>query len=152
MRPLFFIPLVITGIVITLAFFVQFYHYTHLSTKEATTIQPILYLGISVIIILSVGILMIWKKFVDMKVEMHHLKSQESSRPVEKTTEPTTYVSANLELLQTKLNDMEKIGKRTTYAISVTSLVVVAILSFYMYEHFYEPNLVLTSGNTSSKM
>ncbi|WP_179368036.1 matrixin family metalloprotease [Candidatus Nitrosotenuis sp. DW1] len=146
MKPLFFIPLVITGVVIIITFFVQFYHYVHLSTKEATTVQPILYLGISVIIILSVGILMIWKKFIDMKVEMHHLKSQELPRSVEKTTESSTYASTDLELLQTKLNNVEKIGKRTTYAISVTSLVVVAILSFYMYEHFYEPNLVLTSG------
>ncbi|MBI5145854.1 MAG: hypothetical protein HZA84_01385 [Thaumarchaeota archaeon] len=146
MKSLFFIPLVITGIVITFVFFVQFYHPMDFSTKEATTIKPILYLGISVIIMLSVGILVIWKKFVDTKVEMRHLKSQELSPSVEKATEPSTYVSADLELLQTNLNNMEKIGKRTTYAILVTSLVVVIILSFHIYEHFYEPNLVLTSG------
>ncbi len=142
----FYVPLIMAGVVIVFAFFMQISNYVSLSTNEAAILQPILYVSISVIIVLCIGILMIGKKFIAMKAEMNQLQSSESSRTVEKTTEPSTYVSADLNLLQTSLNNMEKMGKRTTYVILFASLIVAGVLSFHMYEHFYESDFFLTSG------
>ncbi|MBI5377460.1 MAG: hypothetical protein HZA82_02425 [Thaumarchaeota archaeon] len=75
-------------------------------------------------------------------------------QPVEKITEEShkykeieqEALEETLTLLEKKLKNIEKTGKRTTYAILLISLLVGGTLSFYIYEILFQPSAALTPG------
>ncbi|TBR12104.1 MAG: hypothetical protein EPO62_00650 [Candidatus Nitrosotenuis sp.] len=156
-KSLFVAPLIIaTAVTIFSLSILQIYPLERLSAREITIISPILYGSIITVLILCAGIVIIGKKSTTLKSKMRMLQSAQTVQPIEETMkEPRKYKEIELEkilasetlvLMQKKLNNIEKTGKNTTYAVLLVSLVVAGIFSFYMYGELFQPSAALTPG------
>ncbi len=156
-KSLFVAPLIIaTAITIFSLSVLQIYPLERLSAREITIISPILYGSIITVLILCAGIIIIGKKSTALKSKMRILQSAQITQPIEEIMKESgkykeielekILASETLVLVQKKLNNIEKTGKNTAYAVLLVSFVVAGILSFYMYEELFQPSSALTPG------
>ncbi len=135
------IPIVISTAVIVLALsVVQIFGFGNLSVNEVMLVQPIFYVTISIIVVLSVVVSIIGKKYLSVKSEL------EKSRVEKPRLDYEAKLSPQVEVMQNNLENMGKWGRMTVRALFITSLVVGAAMAFYLYSSLEQTPTTLSSG------